>query len=75
MGCYTWLGRGQMGHWKPMKTQVNSEIDHMSHALPWHMTGCSPEATFAEIRSRLRRISINIHSDRSFGTRNLCRMA
>eukprot|EP00975_Prorocentrum_lima_P012814 2714758-Prorocentrum_lima.AAC.1 len=50
-------------------------MDHMSHALPWHITGCSPETPLEQIRSRLRRCSIHIHSDKSFGTKNLCRMS
>eukprot|EP00975_Prorocentrum_lima_P017644 3724464-Prorocentrum_lima.AAC.1 len=58
-----------------MMAQLNSNMDHMSHALPWHMTNCSPGAAFGEVCSKLRKCSINIHPDKGLSTKSLCKMA
>eukprot|EP00975_Prorocentrum_lima_P033440 7012927-Prorocentrum_lima.AAC.1 len=58
-----------------MKTQLNSEMDYMNHALPWIMADCSPEASYEEVSAKLRKCSINMHPDKGLNTQSLCKLA
>eukprot|EP00975_Prorocentrum_lima_P064632 12898734-Prorocentrum_lima.AAC.1 len=58
-----------------MLDQLNGNMDYMSHALPWHMTDLSPEADYATINSKLKRVAISLHPDKKFNPQVLCQMA